>query len=66
MLVHSTKSLTTGAGAAICRRGHVVHAFIEDPRVKGARCDECGAKVLVACEACGYRIRGAASAIARV
>src|SRR3954447_11376220 len=65
LTIHSSKLAVPGAGAAVCRRGHVVQKFIEDPRVKGARCDDCGAKVLVACESCGYRIRGAASAIAR-
>jgi hypothetical protein len=64
-VIQSSKSVIPGAGAAICRRGHVIHPFIGDPRIKGARCDDCGAKVLVACEACGYRIRGAASAVAR-
>jgi hypothetical protein len=65
LVIHSTKGTVPGAGAAICRRGHVIKAFIEDPRIKGARCDDCGAKVLVACEVCGYRIRGAASPTAR-
>src|SRR4051794_25269567 len=65
LLIQSAKFSIPGAGAAVCRRGHVTQAFIEDPRIKGERCDDCGAKVLVACESCGYRIRGATSAIAR-
>jgi hypothetical protein len=65
MIIQANSPRLPGAGAAICRRGHVVHAFLEEPRLNGSRCADCGAKVLVACESCGYRIRGAANAMAR-
>lgn len=64
-IISTTRPLAASAGAALCRRGHVIHQHLDDPRVNGARCDECGAKVIVACEVCGYRIRGAVSASAR-
>jgi hypothetical protein len=52
--------------AAICRRGHVESSVLTDPSVILPRCSECGAKVLMACESCGGRIRGSYHPTGRV
>jgi hypothetical protein len=46
--------------AAICRRGHVETSIRELTKGPiGARCSDCGARILIACEGCCIRIRGA-------
>ncbi|MBB5791793.1 DUF2321 domain-containing protein [Jiangella mangrovi] len=47
--------------AAVCRRGHVrEHALgpLSSYRDVESYCSSCGAGVMIACEACGLRIRG--------
>lgn len=49
-------------GAAVCRRGHVQSRSLDPGGAALGRlannCGECGARVLFACPACRYRIRG--------
>jgi hypothetical protein len=49
-------------GSAVCRRGHVESAYLDprrpDETPVADNCTTCGARVLVACPACGLRIRG--------
>jgi hypothetical protein len=46
-------------GAAICRRGHVqTSAFELADGNPLPHCKQCGARILVACQSCGYSIPG--------
>jgi hypothetical protein len=44
--------------AAVCKRGHLITDDTTRHGAVGQRCTTCGAPVLTACPACGFRIRG--------